>query len=69
MTKIEGLLTEYDVADAIGVSRLTLRNWRSGRKGPPSVRIGRKAFYRPDALNAWIKSREKSFSPKKRSGR
>jgi hypothetical protein len=69
MTKIDGLLTEEDAAQALGVVPATLSNWRARRFGPPSCRIGRRAYYRLEAINAWIKARERSFDAPKRKGR
>lgn len=62
MTQIEGLLTEAQTAEALGVQAATLRNWGSRRQGPPRIRIGKKIFYRYDAINAWIQSRESNYA-------
>jgi predicted DNA-binding transcriptional regulator AlpA len=69
MTKIDGLLTEDQAAEALGVVKASLRNWASRRQGPPRIRIGRKIYYRLEAINAWIGSRERDFSANQRKGR
>ena len=53
-----GLLTEEQTAQQFSLTVATLRNWRSQRRGPPAVKIGRKCFYRRDTVCAWIASRE-----------
>jgi predicted DNA-binding transcriptional regulator AlpA len=58
MTKIDGLLTEKEAAEALGVVPATMRNWGARRIGPPRVKIGRSVHYRLDAINAWILTRE-----------
>lgn len=52
------LLTEDQVATHFGLTIETLRNWRSQRRGPPAVKVGRKCFYRQTAIDAWLASRE-----------
>ena len=34
----------------------TLANWRSQRKGPPFVRLGKRVAYRGRDLNRWIEA-------------
>lgn len=38
-------LTEHQVAEALGLSVQTLRNWRSLRKGPAYTKYGRAVRY------------------------
>jgi len=59
MTDNNDLLTESEAASLFRLAPVTLRNWRSLRQGPPHVKIGRKAFYRREAISNWIVSREK----------
>jgi hypothetical protein len=58
MLNDNALLTEEQTAQQFSLTVATLRNWRSQRRGPPAVKIGRKCFYRREALTAWIASRE-----------
>lgn len=46
-------LAEAAAALALGVSRGTLRNWRSQRKGPAYARLGRSIRYDAADLLAW----------------
>ncbi|MES2292020.1 MAG: helix-turn-helix domain-containing protein [Pseudomonadota bacterium] len=56
------LLTEQQTADFLGLAPLTLCNWRSQRRGPAAVKIGRKSFYRRETIMKWIASREGAYS-------
>jgi len=69
MTKIDGLLSETQAASALGVKFTTMRNWAVLRQGPPRIRIGKKIFYRYDALVAWIESRERDYEAVRASRR
>ena len=69
MTKIDGLLSEAQAASALGVKFTTMRNWSVMRQGPPRIRIGKKIFYRYDALVAWIESRERDYGAVRASRR
>jgi hypothetical protein len=69
MTKIDGLLSEAEAASALGLKFTTLRNYAVLRKGPPRIRIGKKIFYRYDALVAWIESRERDYGAVRASRR
>jgi predicted DNA-binding transcriptional regulator AlpA len=48
------LLNEHEVADSCSISVLTLRKWRSQKRGPQYVKIGALVRYRPDDVDAWI---------------
>lgn len=70
MLKENELLTEEQTAEFLGLAPITLCNWRSQRRGPAAVKIGRKSFYRRETLMAWIASREgahRSEEPQKHS--
>lgn len=53
-----GLLAAADVSQMLQVSEQTLSRWARLRRGPPRVKIGRKIFYRSEALEDWILSCE-----------
>jgi hypothetical protein len=55
-----GLLTEEDVAALAGADVTTVRNWRSQRSGPPFTKIGRRALYRVEAFQKWLRDREEA---------
>lgn len=57
----EELLAEKDAAQSIGQKPTTLRNWRALRRGPPNIKIGRKVYYRREALEQWLRSRERDY--------
>jgi len=50
---------EDELAEEVNHSVRTLRGWRRDGKGPPFVRIGRRAFYRKDGVLEWLRSKEK----------
>jgi predicted DNA-binding transcriptional regulator AlpA len=60
------LLTEDQTAAKFDLTVATLRNWRSQRRGPAPVKIGRKTFYRAEAIAVWIASREGVYRPEER---
>lgn len=41
-----GLYTQEDIAAILQVEPRTVEKWRSERRGPPWVTVGRKALYR-----------------------
>lgn len=48
------LLNEHEVADSCSISVLTIRKWRSQKRGPQFVKIGVLVRYRPEDIDAWI---------------
>ena len=53
---VKQLLNEHEVATTCGISVLTLRKWRSLRRGPRFLKIGTLVRYRPQDVAAWIDS-------------
>jgi len=51
-------LTTEELAVDLGVSLRTLLRWRDSRIGPPITMIGRRCFYRIEAVRQWALSRE-----------
>lgn len=52
------LLTPTEAAAILGVSVGTLQVWRCTKRYPlPFVKIGRKAMYQPEAIQAFIERR------------
>ena len=51
------LLTEIALAKTLNLSKLTIRRWRR-REEMPFIRIGRRYYYRLDAVVQWIKEKE-----------
>lgn len=57
---IRDLLTEADYAAERGVSLRTVQRERALRIGPPFIKLGRKVFYRREAVAAWLLSKEQA---------
>ena len=55
---IQDLIPEADFAAQRGVSLRTVQRERAQRIGPPFIKIGRKVFYRPAAIEQWLLARE-----------
>ena len=62
-------ISRYDLAEELMVKPDTLARWEARREGPPCVRVGRKVFYRRDAVEAWLLSREQSRPMRNGRGR
>ena len=54
------LLNEHEVAESCSIRVLTLRKWRSQKRGPQYVKIGALVRYRPDDVDAWIVAQKSS---------
>lgn len=54
----EGLLGADEAARKLGVTSSTLMTWRSIGKGPVFSRIGRRVFYSPADIAAWLATRK-----------
>ena len=46
-------LSTERAAELLGVAPATLLKWRTHRKGPPFLRLGRRVVYSEGALRAW----------------
>jgi hypothetical protein len=57
---IQDLLSEAEYADQRGVSVRTIARERAQRIGPPFIRLGRKIYYRPAAIETWLIAREQA---------
>jgi predicted DNA-binding transcriptional regulator AlpA len=57
------LLNEHEVADSCSINVLTLRKWRSQKRGPQFVKIGALVRYRPEAVDAWIAGQNSPCTP------
>jgi predicted DNA-binding transcriptional regulator AlpA len=54
------LLNEHEVGESCSISVLTLRKWRSQKRGPQFVKIGVLVRYRPEDVDAWIVAQKSS---------
>lgn len=57
---IQDLIPEPEYAEHRGVSVRTVQRERAQRIGPPYIKLGRKIYYRPAAIEAWLLDREQS---------
>jgi hypothetical protein len=55
---LSGYLDEFETAEELDHHVQTLRNWRRHGKGPPYVVIGRRPYYRLEALYVWLREME-----------
>ena len=55
-------LTCAEASEILHISEQTLYRWRRQRQGPPVSKVGRKNFYRRDAVVEWLLSLERSPS-------
>ena len=53
---MERLLTSVEVAEILGITEGTLRNWRYQGDGPPYVKLGSAVRYKATDLQAYIDS-------------
>jgi hypothetical protein len=49
-----GLASEDEMASILQISHETLATWRTRRKGPPFIKLGKKAFYCISSFSQWI---------------
>jgi hypothetical protein len=57
---IQDLLTESEYAALRGCSVRTVARDRALRIGPPFIRLGRKVYYRPAAIDEWLLTQEQA---------
>ena len=57
---IQDLIPETEFAKQRGVSVRTVQRERAQRVGPPFIRLGRKIYYRPAAIEAWLLDQEQA---------
>jgi predicted DNA-binding transcriptional regulator AlpA len=58
----DGLMDPRTCAAFLGVSHLTLSDWRTKGEGPTSLKVGRYVRYRRSDLEAWLNSHAKKGS-------
>jgi hypothetical protein len=59
---LEGFVTEKDYAARRGVSIRTCQRDRQRRQSPPYVVIGRRVYYRAEAIRDWLLARERQHA-------
>lgn len=49
-----GLMTQHELAQLLGVTVGTLRDWRRMSRGPDYVRLEKSIYYRLSDLESWM---------------
>lgn len=57
---LQDLISEADYAAARGISERTAQRERAQRIGPPFIKLGRKIYYRPAAIEQWLIEQEQA---------
>jgi hypothetical protein len=55
---LDSLITPATLAERLGTTERSLAEWRITGRGPKFIRIGRSPRYRPEAVDAWLLSKE-----------
>lgn len=63
-TVLAGWLTRDELARELGLSVLTLQKWATMGVGPVHIRIGTRAHYRRETVQAWLVEQEQRKRPK-----
>lgn len=64
---IQDLIPEETYAATRGVCARTIQRERAQRIGPPFIKLGRKIYYRPAAIEAWLIAKEQA-QPRAKNG-
>ena len=51
----DGRMTRKDAARYLGVKPKTLAMWALANRGPPSLKVGGRRFYKKNALDAFVR--------------
>lgn len=54
----DDLLEPEQLAAELETTRRTLDRWHARRIGPPRIQVGRKIYYRRDAVRDWLLANE-----------
>ena len=60
---LSGWVDRQALAKELSISDRTLARWAAERIGPPFVKVGRKAWYRREAVAKWLKEQEAKGGP------
>jgi excisionase family DNA binding protein len=55
-------LSDAEMAKEMGVSLRTWWRWLALREGPPATKIGRRRYFHRQAVNKWLRSREREVA-------
>jgi len=56
--------TPAEAAQQLGVTEATLANWRSTRRGPVAMKLGRRVWYFAEDVEAFLQERRKYAAQK-----
>ena len=56
---LDSLITPATLAAGLRTTERTLSEWRITGRGPKFIRAGRRALYRPEAVDEWLLSQER----------
>ena len=57
---LTGYLTPTEAAAELAINPRTLERWNRLNEGPPRLKIGRRVYYRAEALRDWLRSLEQA---------
>jgi len=53
------LISRPEIAEQLRVTPHTLRKWEITGRGPPTIRVGKRIFYRAAAVRSWLLEQER----------
>lgn len=56
---LDDWMSRAELAAELSISVDTLARWEVQRIGPPSVRLGRRIYYRREAVQTWLIAKER----------
>ena len=59
---MQGYITEDQYVQMRGVCKRTIQRERADGNGPPFVKLGKKIYYREEALGEWLLAMERGNS-------
>lgn len=57
---LNGYMKPDELAEQLDVAEITLRKWRSQKRGPPFIKAGRQVLYSRTAVTKWLERLEKT---------
>jgi len=63
---LEGYCTPVQLAKELGITLRTLSRWEMERTGPPRTIVGRKVFYKIEAVRIWLDAPEKRWARRRK---
>jgi hypothetical protein len=63
---MRGLIDTAELCSTLHITPVTAARWRREADGLPYLKIGKRVYYREDAVREWITSREVKPNPRRR---